>query len=101
MPRPKRPDDPRQVLIEFTAPDLELVDRAARTAGYASRAQFGREALVDAAKAVLNCRTRDILNQHGASPTFLPSEDVSAWPEYLRRKMERGEKAREEEEKEV
>jgi len=26
---------------------------------------------------------------------------VSAWPEYLRRKMERGEVAREEEEKEV
>jgi hypothetical protein len=30
----------------------------------------------------------------------LASEDVSAWPEYLKRKMEKGEKAREEEEKE-
>ena len=58
---------------------------------------------IDAAKAVLHCRTRDILNPagNGASLTFLPSEDVSAWPEYLRRKMERGEVAREEEEKEV
>jgi len=56
---------------------------------------------IDAAKAVLNCRTRDILTQHGASLTFLPSEDVSAWPEYLRRKMERGEVAREDEEREV
>ena len=56
---------------------------------------------IDAAKAVLNCRTRDILNQSGASLTFLPSEDVSAWPENLRRKMERGEAAREDEEKEV
>ncbi len=56
---------------------------------------------IDAAKAVLNCRTRDLLKQSGASPTFLPSEDVSQWPEYLRRKMERGDVAREEEEREV
>jgi len=56
---------------------------------------------IDAAKAVLNCRTRDILTQSGTSLTFLPSEDVSAWPENLRRKMERGEVAREDEEKEV
>ncbi len=44
---------------------------------------------INAAKAVLNCRTRDILTQSGTSLTFLPSEDVSAWPESLRRKMER------------
>jgi phytoene dehydrogenase-like protein len=56
---------------------------------------------IDAAKAVLHCRTRDILIQHGPSLTFLPSEDVSVWPEHLRKKMERGEAAREEEEKEV
>jgi len=56
---------------------------------------------IEAAKGVLNCRTRDILTQNGASLTFLPSEDVSAWPEDLRRKMERGEVGREEEEKEV
>jgi all-trans-retinol 13,14-reductase len=52
---------------------------------------------IDVAKAVLNCRTRELLTQHGASLTFLPSEDVSAWPENLRRKMERGEAAREDE----
>ncbi len=56
---------------------------------------------MDAAKAVLNCRSRDILTQNGASLTFLPSEDVSVWPEGLRRKMERGEVAREDEEREV
>jgi all-trans-retinol 13,14-reductase len=56
---------------------------------------------IDAAKAVLNCRTRDILTQKGSSLTFLPSEDVSVWPESLRSKMERGEIAREEEEMEV
>jgi hypothetical protein len=31
----------------------------------------------------------------------LPSEDVSAWPEDLRRKMEHGDVVREEEEKEI
>jgi all-trans-retinol 13,14-reductase len=56
---------------------------------------------IDAAKAVLNCRTRDLLKQHGASLTFLPSEDVSVWPENLRKKMERWEVAREDEEREV
>jgi len=56
---------------------------------------------IDAAKAVLNCRTRDLLKQNGASLTFLPSEDVSQWPEFLRKKMERGEVAREEEEREM
>jgi len=40
-----------------------------------------------------------LLKQNGASLTFLPSEDVSQWPESLRRKM--GEVAREEEEREV
>jgi len=31
----------------------------------------------------------------------LPSKDLSQWPEVLRRKMERGEVAREDEEREV
>jgi hypothetical protein len=56
---------------------------------------------IDAAKAVLNCRSRDILTQSGPGPLFVEAEDTSAWPEYLRKKMERGEKAKEEEEMEV
>jgi all-trans-retinol 13,14-reductase len=56
---------------------------------------------IDAAKAVLNCSTRDILTHTGASPVFLQSEDTSQWPEYLKKKMERGEPAREEEEIEI
>jgi phytoene dehydrogenase-like protein len=56
---------------------------------------------IEAAKAVLNCRSRDILTQSGTGPLFLQAEDTSTWPEYLRKKIERGEKAREEEEKEV
>jgi all-trans-retinol 13,14-reductase len=56
---------------------------------------------INAAKAVLNCRTSDLLTPHGPRLTFLPSEDVSQWPEYLRRKMERGEVARADEEMEV
>ena len=56
---------------------------------------------IDAAKAVLKCRSRDILTQNGSSPLFLQSEDTSQWPEYLKRKIERGEIAREDEEKEI
>jgi len=56
---------------------------------------------IDAAKAVLNCRSRDILTQSGNGPQFLQAERPDTWPENLRRKMERGEKAREDEEKEV
>ena len=56
---------------------------------------------IDTAKAVLNCRSRDIVTQSGNGPQFLQAERSDTWPEYLRRKMERGEKPREEEEKEV
>jgi all-trans-retinol 13,14-reductase len=56
---------------------------------------------MDAAKAILNCRSRDILTQHRPGPVFLPAEDISQWPENLRKKMESGEAAREEEEKEI
>jgi all-trans-retinol 13,14-reductase len=56
---------------------------------------------MDAAKAILNCQSRDILTQTGPGPVFLPAEDPSAWPENLRKKMERGEMAGEEDEKEI
>ena len=54
---------------------------------------------IGAAKAVLNCRSSDILTQKGPEPMFLQAEKPDSWPEHLKRKMERGEKAREEEEK--
>ncbi|HMV29789.1 MAG TPA: NAD(P)/FAD-dependent oxidoreductase, partial [Anaerolineales bacterium] len=56
---------------------------------------------IDAAKAVLNVRSREILTQKGNGPLFLQAEDVSSWPEHLKRKMEKGEAAREEEEREI
>jgi hypothetical protein len=56
---------------------------------------------MNAAKAVLNCRSRDILTQKGDGLLFLQAEDTSTWPEHLKKKMERGEVAREEDEMEV
>jgi all-trans-retinol 13,14-reductase len=50
---------------------------------------------IDAAMVVLNCRKSELLTQKGDSLKFLPSEDVNKWPEGLRNKMARGEKARE------
>jgi all-trans-retinol 13,14-reductase len=43
---------------------------------------------INAARAVLNCRTRDLLTQNGPGPVFLPSEDITRWPDDLRRKIE-------------
>ena len=54
---------------------------------------------VKAAKAVLSCRSSDILTGKGPGPLFLQAEEPGTWPEYLR--MKRGEVAKEEEEKEV
>ena len=54
---------------------------------------------IDAAKAVLNCRSSEILTHNGPGPLFLQAEEPETWPEDLRRKMERGEKAKEDEEK--
>jgi phytoene dehydrogenase-like protein len=56
---------------------------------------------IETAKAVLHCRASDILIQKGPGPLFLQAEEPGTWPEHLKRKMERGEKAREEEEKEI
>jgi phytoene dehydrogenase-like protein len=47
---------------------------------------------IDAAKAVLNCRTRDILTHKGSGPRFLQAEDASQWA---------GKRGEQEDEKEV
>ncbi len=41
---------------------------------------------IDVAKAVLNCRSKDILTNSGPGPRFLPAEDISSWPEDLKEK---------------
>jgi hypothetical protein len=41
------------------------------------------------------------LTQKGDGLLFLQAEDTSTWPEHLKKKMERGEVAREEDEMEV
>lgn len=56
---------------------------------------------IEAAKAVLHCRTRDILTGKGEAPLFLQAEDVGAWPENLNRVIERGDLAREDGERKV
>jgi all-trans-retinol 13,14-reductase len=55
---------------------------------------------IDAAKAVLNCRSKEIFTKSGPGPRFLPAEDISSWPADLKKKAERGDIAREEEERE-
>jgi len=45
---------------------------------------------LEAAKAVLGVRAREILDQKGPPLTILPSEDVTTWPEHLRPRAGRG-----------
>ena len=56
---------------------------------------------INAAKAVLNCRPDELLTQNGPGPVFLPAEDTSLWPDHLRKKIGKGEPAREEEGREI
>ncbi|MCE7861561.1 MAG: hypothetical protein DPW18_20670 [Chloroflexi bacterium] len=55
---------------------------------------------VEAAKAVLECRSRDLLTGRGGSgPLFLQAEDTSAWAGHLKEKVARSAESEEEEEK--
>ena len=59
----------------------------------ASTSNFGVSGVtttgLQAASAILNCSTDDLLNQNGPELQIYPSEDLSQWPENLRRKVER------------
>ena len=43
-----------------------------------------------AAKSILGCSTSDLLTQNGPPIEIYPSEDISAWPEHLQKKIARG-----------
>jgi phytoene dehydrogenase-like protein len=45
---------------------------------------------LDAAKAILHCRTADLLVQNGPELQIYPSEDTSKWPEHLQARIARG-----------
>ncbi len=59
----------------------------------ASTSNFGVSGVtstgLQAASAILNCSTSDLLNQNGPELQIYPSDDISKWPENLRRKIER------------
>lgn len=45
---------------------------------------------MEAAKAILHCRTADILVQNSPALQIYPSEDTSKWPEHLQARIARG-----------
>jgi phytoene dehydrogenase-like protein len=45
---------------------------------------------IAAAKKILDCRTRDLLKMDSPPLEIYPSEDVSKWPAYLQKRIERG-----------
>jgi phytoene dehydrogenase-like protein len=65
---------------------LLMVGASTLSHGVAGAALSGLEA----ARTILNCRTRDLLDQHGPEIPIYSSEDVSAWPEHLQARIQRG-----------
>ncbi len=61
----------------------------------ASTSNFGVSGVtstgLQVAAAILNCSTDDLLIQNGPELQIYPSEDISSWPENLRKRIERGE----------
>jgi phytoene dehydrogenase-like protein len=45
---------------------------------------------LDVAKMILECSIADLLTQNGPPLQIYPAEDLSRWPEHLRKKIERG-----------
>ncbi|MBT3189309.1 MAG: NAD(P)/FAD-dependent oxidoreductase [Anaerolineae bacterium] len=45
---------------------------------------------IAAAKSILGCKTSDLFTQNGAEMKIYPSDDISAWPENLQDRIERG-----------
>ncbi|MBC8505609.1 MAG: NAD(P)/FAD-dependent oxidoreductase [Anaerolineales bacterium] len=60
----------------------------------ASTSNFGVSGVtstgLQAASSILNCSTDDLLNQNGPELQIYPSDDISQWPEHLRKRIERG-----------
>lgn len=66
---------------------LWMCGASAQSHGVAGVTQSG----LAAARAILNCRTSELLQQHGPELRIYPSEDPSAWPEALQHRIARGE----------
>lgn len=67
---------------------LYMVGASTTSHGVAGVTQSG----IECAKQILGVRTSELLNQNGPEIKIYPSEDISKWPENLRKKIEKGKK---------
>ena len=77
---------PRSFPIQTEIEGLLMCGASTRNFGVSGATKTG----LDAAKKILNCSTADILSQSGPPLRIYPSEDVSKWPEHLRKKITAG-----------
>jgi len=77
---------PRAFPIQTEIEGLLMCGASTRNFGVSGATKTG----LDAAKLVLNCNTADILIPDGPPLQIYPAEDISQWPEHLRKKIERG-----------
>ena len=76
---------PGSFLIQTEFEGLLMCGASTQSHGVAGATLSG----LSAARAILGCRTSDLLKQNGPELAIYPSEDVAAWPPHLQAKMER------------
>jgi len=77
---------PRSFPIKTEIEGLYMCGASTRSFGVSGATKTG----LDAAKAILNCNTADLLTHHGPPLKIYPAEDVSQWPENLQKRIARG-----------
>ena len=65
-------------------PGLYMVGASTLSHGVAGVTASG----LQAARQILHCRTADLLQQDGPALPIYPAEDISQWPDKLRRRIE-------------
>ena len=77
---------PRAFPIQTEIGGLLMCGASTRNFGVSGATKTG----LDAAKTVLGCSTADLLSQNGPPLKIYPAEDITQWPENLKKRIERG-----------
>jgi phytoene dehydrogenase-like protein len=77
---------PRAFPIQTEIEGLLMCGASTRNFGVSGATKTG----LDAAKAILDCSTSDLLVRNGPPLKIYPAEDISQWPKNLQKRIERG-----------
>jgi phytoene dehydrogenase-like protein len=77
---------PKAFPIQTEIEGLSMCGASTRNFGVSGATKTG----LDAAKTILKCNTADLLTHNGPPLKIYPAEDISQWPENLRKKIKKG-----------